>query len=35
MVGDAGIGKTSLMVKYVEGSFECVTRTRADGGVTR
>lgn len=22
MVGDAQIGKTSLMVKYVEGSFE-------------
>ena len=21
MVGDAGIGKTSLMVKYVEGAF--------------
>lgn len=30
MVGDAGIGKTSLMVKYVEGSFECVTQM-ADG----
>jgi GTP-binding protein of the ras superfamily involved in termination of M-phase len=24
MVGDAQIGKTSLMVKYVEGSFEYV-----------
>lgn len=24
MVGDAQIGKTSLMVKYVEGSFEWV-----------
>jgi GTPase SAR1 family protein len=35
MVGDAGIGKTSLMVKYVEGSFECVTRTPADRRVTR
>jgi len=22
MVGDAAIGKTSLMVKYVEGSFD-------------
>jgi GTPase SAR1 family protein len=25
MVGDGQIGKTSLMVKYVEGSFEFVT----------
>lgn len=24
MVGDSQIGKTSLMVKYVEGSFEYV-----------
>lgn len=33
MVGDSQIGKTSLMVKYVEGSFEYVSmrRDRADG----
>lgn len=28
MVGDAQIGKTSLMVKYVEGSYECVMSER-------
>ncbi len=28
MVGDSQIGKTSLMVKYVEGSFEWVLAGR-------